>query len=225
MAASTITNLDVGANTTSETSQVTASIAYNAYDLILLAVENRTSSGTPNVPTASGAGLTFTQVNTQYTGQIRQTVLRAMAPSGGSGTITIDYAGQTSICNSWSVTKIDHVKTTGVNGADAIVQNVMANNVGTLTGLTVTLGAFASASNSTWGNIYLDNGVAINAGSGFTKYGDASFSNNRICTEWRVDNDTTVDWTWASTSLTCYGLAIELANGEPPGGGGMFISS
>ena len=215
MAATAATNLTSGANNTSQTSQATASVSIPAYSLILLAAFNRVASGTPNEPTVSGASCTWTKVDTVTTGQMRLTVFRAMSTVATSGVLTIDYGGQTATSSNWSVDAFDHVDTTGTNGANAVVQAVTDTAVGTTTGESITLSAFGSADNSTYGVIVNDNTVAVTVGSGFTQLSN-QVSNHRIVAEWKVSNDTTVDWTWSSTSLTDYGVAVEIKNGEPP---------
>src|SRR5260221_1561104 len=90
-----ITNLTSG--TAGSVSSVnTASISPAGNKLILVSVGNMVNSGTVNIPTVSGDGLTFVQINTQR-GQSNTwctTIFRAMVASPSSGALTIDFAGQ-----------------------------------------------------------------------------------------------------------------------------------
>jgi hypothetical protein len=119
------TTLDSGDSTTDATSIATASISPTGDNLILAAVSSTTASGYPNVPTASGNGLTWVRVNRNpgiYGTNKRLTLFRAMGASPSSGAITFDFGGQTQTDFAWSVVEYPGVDTSGANGAGAIGQ-------------------------------------------------------------------------------------------------------
>jgi len=202
-------------NSTATSSTQTASTTPKADRLLLLTVSTRTDSGDPNTPTATGNGLTWDVVRTlnydNSGSQKRLTVFRSMGtPTGGK--ITIGFASQTQSDVVWSLDEFANVDTSGSNGSGAVVQSAQNSNTGGAnTTLTVTLGAFASADNSTWGGIVFGNGTGVGTvGSGFTQLAQkTSGANLLLMSEWKVANDTSVD---ASTTAggEVGGVAIEL---------------
>lgn len=205
---------------TSATSFNTASISPSSNKLVVLTVGNK-FAGVPNTPTATGNSLTWTQIATRRSSSdtsLRITMFRAMGASPSSGAITIDFAGQTQANCEWSATEFGNVKTSGTNGADAVVQEADNDASGTATGITVTLGAFANANNATHGVVITNTSLGITAGSGFTELGNSA-SNQTIESEWKNSSDTSVDWSWASSSNAVDAMAIEIALSQS---GGFF---
>lgn len=209
-------NLTQG-GTTAATSGTTASVSPSSNNLLLLSVCSRVAGGTPNQPTITGNGVTWVLVNSADTGGTNHKklfVFRGMAVSPSSGTVVIDYAGQTQSGINWTVDQFSGTDTTGTNGSGAIVQSTTnVDTTGLSTTFTVTLAAFSNASNATFGAVEMDTYVAtVSPGSGFTQLGtnNAEGSTNLgIFTEWTSANDTTVDITdGAASSFT--GVAIEI---------------
>lgn len=205
-----------GGSTTDGTSVATASFTPTANRLVLAAILTTHGSATPNEPTASGNGLTWVSVasvpfNTVGTPRSRLTVFRAMGAAPTAGALTFDFAGQTQQVFGWSVTEFDGVDTSGTNGSGAIVQAATNAQNTVATTFTVTLGAFADANNGTYGAFGIDAQTAITVGSGFTQIHSQAQAtpDQRIYTEWRADNDTSVDAT--SVSRDWGGIGIELA--------------
>src|SRR5690349_5758070 len=124
------TQLTTASSGAAATSYATASVSPAAYTLILLTAVSNVSSGSANHATASGAGLTFTEVRFQAsgTGGTGCTLLRATSPSPSAGAITIDYAGQSQVSCHWSVTQFANVDISGTNAANAIVQSAGNTN-------------------------------------------------------------------------------------------------
>jgi hypothetical protein len=181
-------------------SYVTSSITPTANRLVLAAVGSDKGSSGAVSPTLSGCGLTWVLVAEVGTGgpAFVLSVFRALGtPSAGA--VTIDYGGVNQASCWWSINEFDGEDLTGTNGSGAVVQSV--TNTGTTTSLTVTLAAFGSANNATYGAfflIYASGTGTIAGGSGFTlidqvhddPHGDS------LGTEWRSDNSTTVDASW-----------------------------
>lgn len=212
----TVTKTDLTSGSgSSATSFNTASITPSANKLILLSVASRVSGGGNNTPSASGNGITWEVVQSvQEAGSWnRITILRSMGSAPTTGAITISFAGQTQVNAIWSVSEYGNVDTSGSNGAGAIVQNATNTGVAATT-LSVTLGAFADTDNATYGAIVSEVAGAINNGTGFTEIHDANTTDNSLETEWRVDNDTSVDWSWGSGARVG-GIAIEIDAGSP----------
>jgi hypothetical protein len=161
----------------------------------------------PNVPTLSGNSLTWVQIATDVNGNNRGTLFRARG-TATSGTVTIDYGGQTITDCSWTFISVDGAATTGTNGSGAIIQSATTNFSAQTSG-TVTLSAFANAANATFGGFAINNNVTITAGSGFTIVNQPGISSSRAAIEWKTANDTSVDATW--TSSTGAAVAVEIA--------------
>ncbi len=204
----TQTVLTSSANTTDATSWTTASISPTANRLVLAAVSSSLAAG-PAVPTLTGNGLTWVQVNSRtYAGNRRVTVFRAMGASPTTGTVVIDFAGVTQLAAAWIFSEYDGVDTSGTNGSGAIVQSVIAT--GTSAAPAATLAAFGSTSNATYG------AFSVNNTSGFTgefaEVADVNVSGlGSLMAEWRNDNDTSVTATCTSGDWGV--VAIEIKAG------------
>jgi hypothetical protein len=213
----TATHLTTSGSDSSLSSYATASISPTANRLVLLAVTSNFTA-TPNQPTVSGAGLTWVVVATKLDSDPsrRVTVFRALSASPSSGVLTIDFAGQGQSRCSWSVSEFANVDRTGTNGSNAIVQSASNTNQGTTaSGITVTLGAFGNANNATYGAVRTGSPLAITPGSGFTELGEFDGSATTIETEWKNSNDTSVDWSWASSSPVVIAIAVEIKYADP----------
>jgi len=210
----TANNLIGAGSAASQNSYTTASYTPTTDRIVLIAVSNPRGAGSPNTPTISGNSMTWTQIRTFLDASAslrRLTVFRGVATAPSTGTIVINFAGQSQDSCMWSITEYDGTDTTGTNGSNAIVQSVTGEANGTSTGVTATLAAFSNVNNATYGVVrHNSNGLAITQGSGFTEINEISITNNRSQTEFKDTNDTTVDWSWSSTSLNATAIAIEL---------------
>src|SRR3990167_8026843 len=210
-------SLKVANNSSSDASSYdTASITPTADTLILAAILSHHGSAVPNAPTLSGNSLTWVQIatvtfNTIGTSRSRLTVFRAMGASPSSGAVTIDFDGQTQISCGWIISEFGNVITTGSNGANAIIQS-QTNNADAATSLTVTLGAFNNSLNATYGAFSHDGfATAVTNGTGFTEISEQTTGvEGKLQSEWRNDNDTSVDANSSITSRDWGGIAIEI---------------
>lgn len=214
----TQTALTSGFSGTNASSYTTDSITPSADKLIRLAVASRRGSNPPATPTVSGNGLTWVQIATVAYNVIgtevsRLTTFRAMGASPSSGQITIDFGGETQTSCCWSVSEFGNVDTGGTNGSAAVVQSATNrgdDNTGTVT---VTLGAFSSADNATDGAFAQATNDTFGPGTGFTEIHDVSAGAgeaNALQTEWRSDNDTSVDSVLNDIAYKWAGIAMEI---------------
>lgn len=207
----THTLLTSGSSTTDTTSYATASITPGANKLILAWVVPVRNSGTTGTVTLSGNGLTWTQVRTEIgsTVSMRGALFRAMGASPTAGVVTITTSAQSNGCT-WILSEFDGVVTTGTDGADAVVQSNGTNSA-SATSLSVTLSAFADAGNATFGAFGHRNSDAVTGGSGFTEIADVlgTGPDSGSQTEWRADNDTSVDASWTNATV-CVAVAVEI---------------
>lgn len=202
----TATSLTSGGDNVSKTSYSTASITPSANKLILLWIASYSSNAPSSI---TGNGLTWVLVDSRLAAY-GVALYRAMGASPTTGAITINYASSPTRLT-WGVAEFSGVDTSGTNGSGAIVQS--ASNESHNTGaLTVTLAAFGSASNATFG--CFGSGSGMTEGSGFTAVNSGSTGGGggdevRSFGEFRSDNDTTVDIT-GSASYWEGGVAIEI---------------
>ncbi len=207
-------NLATTGSSTDATSYATASITPGTNKLILAWVYSIAATA-PNTPTASGNSLTWQQIDTQLDKDSlrRITLFRAMG-TPSTGAVTFDFGGQTQTGCAWSIIEYTGMDTTGTNGSGAIVQSAKNLTASTATSLTVTLAAFSSANNATAGGFGfpLNTAGLPNAGSGFTRTGQRNQAtpNLSIGSEFRSDNDTTVDMDSSASSIPWVGIAVEI---------------
>ena len=209
-------NLTSGSSDSDASSYVTASISPSANNLILVAVSSG-FGGNPNVPTLSGAGMTWVEIaNVNYDPSGTQrtlTLFRSLNASPGSGALTIDFGGQTQARANWIVDEVSGVDTSGTNGSGAVVQSATSSATGSPTNLTVTLGAFSDAGNGTYGTFGWNNNTSTaTPGTGFTELVEVNNAGEdlSIQSQWRNDNDTTVDVTLSASAGEIGGIAIEM---------------
>lgn len=221
MAVATPTTLTSGTKTVDATTATTASVTVTAGRLYMFTVVSKTEISTdPNQPTITGNGLTVAQVPTNGTQVIdstsssrrRHTLLWAYCASTSTGTFTIDFGGQTQVTSGWAIDEI----ASGFFSTTPIVQAAKNLSLTAVTSITATLGAFSSTLNATYGSFGVSNGTNNpTAGSGFatvTSVQDSVEGNLGLETEFRVDNDTTVDFTFSSDSeLGVIGCEIRAA--------------
>jgi hypothetical protein len=207
-----VTNILHSGTATGATSFVTGSISPKANLLEILAVESN-ATATANVPTVTGASMTWTQVMTYIDvtspNTRRITVFRALSPNPGSGALTIDFAGQTNNNCIWSVNECSGIDLSGSNGSGAIVQTASNENSGTQTGITVTLATLSNSLNAAFGFIRKNTATALTKGSNFTELSNDTFGTTTCEAEWAV-NQTAVNWTWGSESAVSIAIAIEI---------------
>lgn len=207
--------LTTNGSNTDASSYATASITPSA-DKLILAWVYSIASAAPNTPTASGNGLTWVQVATtsDNIGNRRITLFRAMGASPSSGAVTFDFGGQTQIGCAWSVVEYDNVDTSGSNGSGAIVQAVADGSGANATSFSITLSSFGSTLNATAGGfgIPLNTSGQPSVGSGFTSTGQRNQDNPNlaIASEFREDNDTSVDMSSGASSVPWAAIAVEL---------------
>lgn len=215
-------NLLATGTTASQTSYTTASVSPTGSRLLLLGVLGGTASGVqPLAPAVSGNGLTWVLIATVDYDTAGSTdrescfLFRAMGASPSSGTITIDFASTGQALGKGAAWVLDQssseVDTSGSDGAGAIAQSATAAGGSTSTSLSVTLAAFADATNNVaYGFFSKQNATAYTVGSGFTLTGEATANTNRrAMAEYVLGQDTSVDCSW-TTGIRSGGIAVEV---------------
>lgn len=207
------TNLTSGGSSTDQDTYTTASVTLKAGRLYCLAIENSHASSAPAVSSITGGPSWTSRATTQFNGNANRVSLWTGVPSQDyTGTLDIFFGSSSGVTGAvWALDEMSGVDT---STDDGIVQT--ATGTGTSTTPAATLAAFASSNNATYGV----QGKAANAtstpGTGFTELSDTGTATpaQSISTEWRVDNDTTVDFTITSTAWGC--LAAEVKADTSP---------
>jgi len=199
--------------TAGTTFTTTDSLTCSANKLYLALVANQSSGGGGATPSGlTGGGQTWTQVDTILVGagSERLTLFRALSSSPGAGdTLTATWGTSQSNFGLITAIEYDGIKTSGTNGADAIVQSATSNS-GSASGLTVTLSSFADATNNVACGFFMVSATgAATVGSGFTFLQNGTNQSRRWMHEYRTGEDTSVDVTGPSTRWA--GIALELA--------------
>jgi len=221
----THTLLTEGSDIVDGTSFTTASITPSAGKLLLVDVLGECVTANGNVqPTLSGCGVTWIVVRSLIGSADgadgaedfgRQTLFRAMG-TPTTGVLTIDFGSDTQTGVAWSVCEKGNVDQSGTNGSGAVVQH--AANDANAAALTVTLATFSNAANATHGAYHATieaAGLTVTPGSGFTEETEITIDLSggwygTLQTQYRNDNDTTVDVTLSATVESVTGIAIEI---------------
>lgn len=224
MAQPTLTSLTISRSAADQTSYTTASISPTANRLVLACFVSDRSSGTTNVPTATGGGVTTWSVfdsEVGVQGTRRSTWFYGLSGSSpGSGTVTFDLAGQAQQYGNWAIFEVDNVTTTGTNGVDGLVQGNSSGSGGNTTTPSVTLsGAYAHADNIAVAFLHAGNsGITITAGTNYNvlaQMASGGTPGGSIGVLYGRDSDLVVDATF-STGATALFHAIELSGFQSP---------
>lgn len=217
----TATNLASGGAGTGNNA-TTASITPTANSLVIVSVQSFLSGGTPPVPTISGCSMTWVQIATRQSSSSSNwaiTLFRGLSASPTTGALTIAFGGTNNQAQ-WSVDQFSKTSKAGTNGSGAIIQVASNDEAGTSTGIAVTLGALQNPNNAAYGAVVSSSILTITKGASFTELSNRR-DNGQIESEWAL-NQTSVPWTWGSTSTSIVAMAIEIA-GESGGGFFQFL--
>ena len=208
------TNITSGNSNTPATSFNTASVTPTANRICLLAV-GASGGALPNTPTVTGASATWTKIaDVGINGFVRLTIFATFNAAPGTGALTIDFGGQSQDRCAWVLDNFTNTRITGVNGANAIVQAI-TNSAASDTTVIATLATFSNTANATYGACLTQNATLRNiaAGTGFTETIETDTADfMALSTEFRNDNDTSVDFTASGSSSHLGVVGIELAN-------------
>lgn len=207
--------LTAGTDTTDDTDSAVASTTVTANKLQLLTLCSRADAVQPTISSIgvpSGSGIVWTIIGTAVdfdaSGSRRTLFLyRGMATATVAGGFTVTWGG-TQTGKSWALDEVTGMDTSGTQGSGAIVQAVTGSGA-SVTSLTVTLAAFGSANNSTYGAFGNAGEGALTAGAGFTRLGNQQVAGEcGVGTEYQVANDTTVNM--SNGTMDIGGIAIEI---------------
>lgn len=199
-------NLTAAYDVVDRATYTTASISPTNGNICLITVGTQRIGAASPTPTVSGAGLTWTLVNVAENGAspFWQCAMFVGTGTPSAGTLSISFGGTTEQACSWVVDEFS-----GINTTTPVIQSAATSNSSTST--TVTLAAFASASNIAYGAFVHRVNESITVGSGFSQAGtiNGTGPDQRTTTEYKLSSDTTVDASWSTSNVTS-AVACEL---------------
>lgn len=186
----------------------------NALVLGFILATNSDLTTIPDIAVPTSSGLTWIQVREDAgaSGEASSLgIFRALGAAPGAGAISMTVVSASADALAWSFFELVSVDTSGTNGSGAVVQSATGSGIST-TAL-ATLGAFGSTNNATVGGCMAD--AAVTPGSGFTGIHSATANNGVFSkvlrTEWRNDNDTTVDFTFIASVWRASALEVKFS--------------
>lgn len=212
--------LKTSAAGTSGSSVTTASITptggANAVVVVDI-VASKTTAGI-NSPSVSGAGLVWTSIaEIEYLeGVAWQITSYAGLDTSGTataGTLSISFSAQSQNVIGYAVTEYTGVDASSF--ANLVVQTATNSVSGSSSGLTVTLAAFADATNNAVGGLFSHrvDTESVTAEAGYTTNATVTHSttpNYQAISVYKVGQDTTPSCTYTASVRGCLGLAYEL---------------
>lgn len=212
------TNLTAGGSTTPGTTFTTASITPTANRLVLISVASHLGSanGPGPISTITGNSLTWVLVSSLNYGATTGTantnrleVWRAMASSTTTGATTITFAASPTAV-SWTVSQFTGMDTSGSNGSGAIgITTTNPANSATASPLTVTMGAFGSATSGTFGAGATDGTSTLGNGTSMTLLGSNAASES-VGDEFATGNVSPVTMTYSGAAIRWGVIGIEI---------------
>lgn len=184
---------------------VTVAVAPTANRQVLVFVGS-VAATTPNIPTLTGLGITnWTQVATSESNNRRGTVFKGSAAAPTSGTLTVDFAGQTQLCCEVSV---DEILTLGPGPAPV---------TNTATGTSIASAqTFSIDGSGTYMAVRVAGNEDITEEAGWTRLyrNRHTTPNGAFLVAWRPTGDTTPSASWAA-SVDARIISLELLPTEP----------
>lgn len=194
---------------------ISTTVSVSANALVIYTVQARNAlTAEPVTPTISGTlGLTWTLEESSYwdtssSSRRKIFVFRAVSSGAASGTIVATFSGQNNVTLIANVDEYTGADITGTNGSNGIPQSV--GNLGNSSTPSVTLAAFGSTNNHTYGVFGCDGPDTWTVGSGFTQVAtDDDGSGLSLFVERKDSNDTGVDCSLA-VGGAWGGIALEI---------------
>lgn len=204
-----VNSLQGGDSTDRTTGYSTASWTPAANKLHILSIYSTQQTGTAvQIDTPTGNGITWTSVAFRVGGNRVLSIWKGSSASPTTGAITFTTSGVNHLGAAWTVSTADNADLT-----TPIVQSAV--NSGTASSGTVTLAAFADATNNATFGVF---GIVANqspvVGSGFTGVGTRfqGTPNTAMTAEYVTGQDTSVDATWTGWGSAAWcGVAFEVA--------------
>lgn len=206
----TVNNILVGNSEIDGPYTTTSWIPVGTRSYLLSVITRSGISVDPPVPVITGNNITWVTVasvvyDSTTSSRKRSTLFSGFNVSPSTGVTTITIPGQVQSNSAWIIDEVD------TGDATSVVQSVSAVNESfTSPTQTVTLGVFSSINNGTYGVFASDGAPVVSSrGTGFSAGAQSVTLGEIIASEWRNDNDTTVDITWSLTGAQG-GIAVEL---------------
>ncbi len=202
-------------NTSVLQSTTTASVAFANDTLYILSWGARSSANPIQFVTPTGGGITWTQVAMSNSGLNRIAVYCGYVSSGAStGGVALDTGQANTTRQRWSIESVTgSAATAGASGADAFGTPGYEQLTATQTSSSVTLGAFADATNNAaFGLVWVAITTAISPEGGYTQLSAGSGgSNGSHLVEYLIGEDLAVTSTFASGTVVATAVEVKMA--------------
>lgn len=211
-----VTCVGVGTGQSTSSNSVASTSITPAANKLYLAIVVSRAAAAPNIPTAAGCGLTWVQVATRVDNSNfrRITVFRAMKASGlSAGAVTATISGSQTVALI-SILELDGVNITGTDGSGAIVTSAQNGATGNVASpVSITMSAWGDAVNNAAVAAYWHGNAEVSTPkSGWTEVSDqAGISSTSQMAQFKVGQDTTPQFSWAGSTTTWGGIAVEIA--------------
>lgn len=188
----TAANLTSGGLTAGTNTFSTGTITPSSGKFLFINVSARNGASTdPTISSISGCGMTWTAVgnaNWDFTSASRRNthIWKGVGASPSTGAITVTM-GQDNLSYAWDVVEI-----AGADNTTPVVQAGSAVNGDAGTAVTVTLGAFSSTDNATYGAVGEWNGLSLIADTGYSIVTQIGTSDPGLASQINPGNDTSV---------------------------------
>lgn len=212
----TVTTLAESNSTTDGTSFATASISPSANKLILAFILGDRNANPAALPSLSGNGLTWVDVNNNNGdgGTVNHSLFRAMGASPSSGAVTIDWGAVTYQSCFWMIVQVDGIDTSGTNGSGAIVQSKVTN--ATSAAPTLAFDSATNANNAVLAHCWhAASTAAISGPTGWTNVQSRSVSSPSSYGRggYFIGADDETDWSWTgSANYTIVQVEVKAAS-------------
>jgi hypothetical protein len=202
-----------GFKTVDATSADTASVTPAALQPLYLFVGS-SAAAAATTPTATGNGLTWTQVLTHLNGagNRRLTVFRAAGAAPSAGVVTADFGVQTQTTVCWVLVQFVLANTSGTHGSGATVQST-SNAFGTATTGNLTLAAFEHANNVNLTAVQSRNqNASVTPDAQFTELVEVTTTTEfvNLSVMW-ARNETACDPTWTNDTTLMASIEVKAA--------------
>lgn len=150
-------------------------------------------------------------------------VFRTFSPSAQTGTLSLN-ASNVANTMAWSVVEVLGFKEQGLSQAAGAIQQAANSNADAVTSHTITLPAAITPGNATFGAILTTSTNAVSPGTGYTEIHESNNAGPPVThleTEWRLDGQTAVDWSFGSSNVAA--IAFEINESPPYPGGDLLI--
>lgn len=194
----------------------------SANKLVVGFVSSRITSGTINLPTVTGGGVTTWNIYDSFRRSSNLSCISVVyglsGATPGSAQITFDFGGQTQLQCDWSFSEYAGTVQTGTNGVDAFVQSSKGDTSSNANTYSRTLATFAGVDNLAVGAFHAFAQRTVTAIPPAVLLGSTSGTGENTTFVSVYDSAVTIGAQFTGTNTGWMAIAVELA-AQMTGGG------